>query len=339
MHYSFNMTPDTGSWDDRPLERGYLIRPASVKCRDGRLYVAGTFSTLASQPSDLLERFLELGADSDEAIALFARAWGHLGMCKHGVPWIAHWVLHEGRPTCSPQRARRQAPDGGVLWVQETSAWRSLIGAFVATIEIADRLHANKPAPAEAWNCLADYYVKLFGPDWYLKTFRFWSRASLHPDPRENDAVLGPLSVTEQRHNLARVLTFWADAAHVGLDVEWGSMFAPFVPESQTPRLTLGSGSLFGALVVQLIEVCSGARGLVKCSWCTAWYAPLDKNGKPRWPQAGRRHFCPKCRADGVPVRLAQRDKRAGISRLRQRKERSHGKAAHQKASPRKPRR
>ncbi len=118
-------------------------------------------------------------------------------------------------------------------------------------------------------------------------------------------------------------------SSQVRLDVTWG----PYLPpESATPRLTLGSVSLFSALVVQLIEAASGARGIVKCSACSAWYAPADKHGRPRWPQAGRRHFCPSCRAAGVPVKIAAQE-----YRKRQREEDRHVKGKAQGTSPRKP--
>lgn len=114
---------------------------------------------------------------------------------------------------------------------------------------------------------------------------------------------LGRETVPKQREAFAHVLTCWASASVIHVRVEW----QPTTPSViTTPRLMLGSDNLFSTIVVQLIQVCSAARGLVQCSACPTWYAPVDKHGRPRWPQTGRRHFCPPCRAAGVPVKLAQ---------------------------------
>jgi hypothetical protein len=311
LQYSFNMPTAPQAWTDRPLERGHLLPPGYLECIRGRIYASYERAALVAQPSDLFERFLELGNEGDTGIEAFARAWGTLGICKHGVPWL-HSVLWRRRPACHPQRARRRGPRGVVVNLEPCSAWRSLVAVFAAALEIAEHLGQGRPGPELAWDRIADFEEQLSGRSTWTRDLRGLNGSRF-------DESHGPEDVPMQRHDLARVLTSWADAALVMLDVQWGPVIPP---ESDTPRLLLGSGTLFGALVVQLIQVCSGTRGIVKCSGCASWYAPLDKHGRPRWPQRGRRHFCPRCRSDGVPVKLAQEK-----YRRRKREERDHAKA------------
>jgi hypothetical protein len=62
-------------------------------------------------------------------------------------------------------------------------------------------------------------------------------------------------------------------------------------------RMTLGNGTLLGALLMQLMYVVAGGgRGLVQCHGCRRWFTPA------RAPSPGRRSWC-----DGKTCRAAAR--------------------------------
>ncbi len=75
--------------------------------------------------------------------------------------------------------------------------------------------------------------------------------------------------------------------------------------------------SLCGALTVQTIAASLG-RGFTYCSSCGALYTPT------RRPSAGRRHYCPACRAAGAPTRDAKVDMAARRRTEGRKRARSH---------------
>lgn len=69
-------------------------------------------------------------------------------------------------------------------------------------------------------------------------------------------------------------------------------------------QLSFFSGEAFQAIVLELVLAISNTNGLAVCSACPRSYIP------ERQPMAGRRNYCPSCRADGIPVRDAAREYR-----------------------------
>lgn len=68
------------------------------------------------------------------------------------------------------------------------------------------------------------------------------------------------------------------------------SSIRPYLtPQGRVFRVTLGNGSLLGALVVQLLYVVAGGgMGLVECHACAAWFTPA------RAPSPGQHSWCEK---------------------------------------------
>jgi hypothetical protein len=64
-------------------------------------------------------------------------------------------------------------------------------------------------------------------------------------------------------------------------------------------------GQTFGQLGVQLLQAIAQASTVAVCSGCGRTY-----HREGRRPQAGRRNYCPVCRREGVPVKMAKRDYR-----------------------------
>ena len=79
---------------------------------------------------------------------------------------------------------------------------------------------------------------------------------------------------------------------------------------AQRPRLSFTGSNLLSYLALQVCLLSSRHDAFAVCSHFSITFTP----GK-RAPKSGQRSFCPACRADGVPVRLAQRDRRAWLLR------------------------
>lgn len=79
---------------------------------------------------------------------------------------------------------------------------------------------------------------------------------------------------------------------------------------ASAPELTIGGERPQGclpAVTVQVALACSRAETTRTCDGCRALHAPR------RQPKPGQRSFCQTCRDAGVPVKIANRDRRAGV--------------------------
>ena len=70
---------------DRAMQAGVSHVPQHMELTEDAVLWAGPFKEVRPGPG-LLENFLNLVDESDEEIFRYARRWGVLGICKHGVP-------------------------------------------------------------------------------------------------------------------------------------------------------------------------------------------------------------------------------------------------------------
>src|ERR1017187_5244584 len=98
------------------------------------------------KPPDLLERFCLIAesADTDAAIVAFARRWGLLGLCEHGLPSEG---LCNGHSTCTPC---------GWTGTESFDHWRRLARAFQSMLRIGLALNRGKPGENADWELAAD---------------------------------------------------------------------------------------------------------------------------------------------------------------------------------------
>jgi hypothetical protein len=104
------------------------------------------------------------------------------------------------------------------------------------------------------------------------------------------------------RYAVAAVCSRWLIEGDARLIVHW--------PEGRSrPEIVLGApvadAGAFTGIGLQLAMACASSEGLTTCDGCGAVHAPS------RQPRPGQRTFCARCRADNVPVKLANRDRRA----------------------------
>jgi hypothetical protein len=73
------------------------------------------------------------------------------------------------------------------------------------------------------------------------------------------------------------------------------------------PRLVFSSPNLLSYLALQVCLLAAKQDGFAMCSYCQKPYVPR------RAPKSGQRAYCKECRDAGVPVRVAQRNRRARL--------------------------
>lgn len=241
----------------------------------------------------LLEDFLTLTSANSDRVAAFAAQHGVLGLWDTGRRWY--------RP--------------GEYAREPLSAWTEGAVRADALLSAAVQLRAGRPLSDDqrvpvldaAW---PDVQIShLSAQELYLDGERVWMS---HPDREaaRREALLLHTSRTldDDRAQLAWAVSTWMDSAGAGLVLTW--------PErSAAPALTIGGERARGclpAITVQVALACGRADTTRTCDGCGALHAPR------RQPKPGQRSFCQPCRNDGVPVRLANRDRRA-----RARKDRS----------------
>jgi hypothetical protein len=220
----------------------------------------------------LLEGFIALSDSSGDAILGFARRWGVLCLCSHGLP-ITHnpgdlssppfSALARGAAAltqgCRPVRSRLARPDGRSLATsrEPLETWRDFAELARLTLDAALCLADSQPVNATLWHSLLGMSSGAAG-DRDLLTF---------------------------------VVRAWLRTTDVRVGFEW----------DETPQPTFVAGSLLGAIALELAFSTSG-EAAVRCASCGTPFFPA------RRPPKGRRSYCPTCRQEGAPARDAARE-------------------------------
>ena len=250
--------------------------------------------------SGLLERFVALAEAPDEAILRYARHWGVLAICRHGLP-----SSHDER--CRPMRLPGQR--GLVLW-EPVPSWRFFSRHAHAVLEIAAATHRS--------HVVEDVAGQLFtlapdpsGTGVRLRAARARPRAG-RPleamlsvpldrktiwdhlvDEITESSTTGSQTTAAKVNALARQRAFVSFAVNRWLD--WGRVRPQVDWTGLTPTIELTAGGLLtsdrlaGALALQLAYAVASAEGVATCFSCGRFYTPA------RRPAATRRSFCPEC--------------------------------------------
>ena len=217
----------------------------------------------------MLDIFVRVSTPED--VRDFAAAYGPLGLCTHGLPWLHVFEPDEGfRRLWVPDDSACQHGDkeGTKDWLKWVASARGLLSA-------AASLHAG-----------------------VLPSLEDWTRIAAGLSPGEDGGTFHQYvqehGLAEARLMLGDCLWFWLRMSDVRPKFAWD-------PE---PQFFLDSGT-FGQLGIQLMQAVSHAHGLAICSGCGNPYMR-----KGRKPQAGRRNYCPDCGITAA-LRDAQRERRA----------------------------
>jgi hypothetical protein len=270
---------------DRPAGYGAWSRPAEVAAHDSRL-VYGAFDDASAVIADvrsgakMLEDFVRLSDAEDAVIESYAQTWGVLGLCaKHRLPQTHYpqrlwqWVDEDEFRPCRPagglkRSASRHEPLAG---------WREFASQGSAMLNIAAALAPKlpEPVPPEAWRVL-DPLV-----------------------PMSIEAAVTPSDVDglKQRRLLEMAVQSWLTLGDVSVSFSW---------RMHRPVIDIGSGSLFGALALQLALAVARVDGLDICDNCGRFFIPKRRN------PAGTPRRCPdtECRSR-MPKRKYAAERRA----------------------------
>ncbi len=318
IKYYLSMTAAQKEWELGGLQfgrsdgYGFLTVPAKVNLNNTKDRLVWVFNSppdyagTVLATAEVLNTFLQLGSATPEAILDFARSWGLLRLCKHGLPAThshspygsvyfgedSAYVL-ERYPYCRPLGTSALDDNQGY---EPISDWRQISRMAKALIDIVAKLNQDELGREDDWNVL-------------------YERSTMNR--------IGQ-NIVQQRLDCVSVVNTWLRVADLKpqlvydwnpFDHEWKSMKV-----ADTPRLREGThirfetdhfrgSSLFAHLACQLMTIALG-HGVAVCSACGKMYGP-----RKRKPKHGQNNYCGKC-----GVKAARRDASSRY-RARRRKE------------------
>jgi hypothetical protein len=276
------------------------LTAADVRLRDTDLLWRQDLRTRSQAcPDDLLLRFCTLAEKTEDqlpgAILTFARRFGPLAICKHGLPRTHHVpALGTGNPCQTVTTV-----DRGEVWNSDPlDAWHRLAVEALVTRVLIDFVATNRAEPIH------------FG----ILAYLIYPGTPPAETPLALDLAL-PAKASELAH---RRVKFQQRAAKLLL-LEWaverwwklGDVRLRFDYSQASPSATLAGEGLFGALAEQLISYASTRLGGFalpegRCL-CDSCYKPFVPR---RHPAAGQNHYCEDC-GRRAALRDAQRRLRA----------------------------
>jgi len=328
--WNFSEVAFSGRRLDRPGPEGGYFRPKRVTASDGRLVYwyldpDEPLGVISDEPEDdltppaapasstdfvpaggkQLEDLIDPRLRSDEAIVEYARRWGVLEICDHGLP-----RTHSAGLSMLCRPLRHDSMDNGG-W-EPLAAWRFFRSQALGLLAISDRLRRGERIEREAWRPLfdedgprlahdrrVDYGDRVDPPQVSSPLDLRTGRIGPRPPPLSwvlpPDADVRPVweyDLHVQRWAAGLVIQSW-------LEVGRPEMFASWTGRGAS--ISTGARSLFGALAIKVALAASGSFSFSICHECRALFLPI------RRAKRGQRSYCDECRKDGVPERDAAR--------------------------------
>ena len=218
----------------------------------------------------ILRDFVRLADGDGPQIRAYARRWGILGICEHGLPFC-HAGNEGGMPRCRP--LRREDLGWRFDGWEPLERWWHFARQARAMLNLAANLHTDRPGQPEDWQVVV-HHPKQPVPWWRPSVEAEWILLS---------------SVVQEWIRIGDVRPVLARGPTQGRQVEFGS--------------SAGGARLFETLACQLLFTMTRVTGVAVCSACAAIYTPR------RRPRPDQRRYCRSCRDGGVPQRDAQRDR------------------------------
>jgi len=218
----------------------------------------------------MLLDFIQLGESADSEILKYARRWGVLMLCSHHQLPSTHnrppdFLTRRAVEWCLP--ARREPLD----------SWRKFARRARLIVGVAGHLNQGT----------------LFDPRQWLQTIcELDAPDDKTPGAQVLTGLLGTTS--KQRSRLAMLVNEWLWLGDVRPALLWEK-------DVSALQLNFGSpytGSLFGALGIELMLAVSGQGDFATCSGCGQPYLRAKRR-----PKSGQENYCLECHARGVPVR------------------------------------
>jgi hypothetical protein len=241
------LTP-AGSLDRRVSVFSWFV-PGFVSLKDKNLIWDYSPKSLKSGlwlvPSQgMLESFIKLGEAPDRNIARFAKRWGVLGICAHGLP-STH---NPNSPDFRPLGCRPLGWETGHCW-EPFDIWRHFARQAFSLLRIANSVHQGRPANLADWK---QVYAR--------------SRHGIPPQVKRP-------SVRFDKIILMLRLNEWLNLGNVRPEIEWRE-------REERPSVKFNTNGLFGALAVQLILSAAKVDGWAICTHCRKEYMPTKRRPK-----------------------------------------------------------
>ena len=300
MRSSLGLGGDEGAWIEAGLtdEEGWLgksgpltggpVLPRYVELNKGLLFYSGSWDPGKEAPpkddGEAMQRALEnpkastakmldvfIAIRDEAAVERFAKRYGVLDMCKHGIP-SGHnpprSFLLRGTEFCLPIVEHYMS-------FETPESWLVFVKHACALLRIGASVLDGKPGSEEDWMQVYSLYWK---PD--------------DVELREGLANMASTDLDAGRSFLAERINEW---------LTWGCVKPSLSWSEGRPRFAL-AGRTFGVLGVQLLTAVTRTHGVSICDGCAKTYL---REG--RKPQAGRRNFCLDC-GEPTASRLRQQD-------------------------------
>jgi hypothetical protein len=238
----------------------------------------------------MLDGFRRLAAGTDGAILGYARRWGFLSVCSHGVRDDHASIEVPARLVDPISIVGFEAEDHyNGPHRERLDVWRYWATQADAMLRAMTRLRSGASASNEEWS-----------PLWQRGPWTAVLEAHIDSNTIEKmDApwLSAPAPPSEgQRWRIAAALETWMKLGGVGLTLGW---------TGDSAAMGFDSPTLLGSLGLQLALASTGLESWAVCSNCGAPYA------SGRLPRVDRRNHCPACREAKVPARDASRRYRA----------------------------
>ena len=218
----------------------------------------------------ILSDFVRLADGDGPTIRAYARRWGILGICEHGLP-SSHLGNEDGTPRCRPL-SRREDPAWRFDGWEPLERWRHFARQARAILDLAASLHADQPGQPEDWQVVVQHRKQPV-PWWRPSVEAEWILLS---------------SVVQEWIRIGDVRPVMARGPTQGRQVEFGS--------------SAGGTRLFGTLACQLLFTITRVTGVAVCSACAAIYNPHGGRGPISGDIAGRAATaeCPNAMRSGI---------------------------------------
>jgi hypothetical protein len=248
----------------------------------------------------LLEEFVRLADGPDMAIANYARKWGVLGICRHGLPRTHRRTAVGTHSDCNLLLYESDSNFPDQMGWEPLEAWRDFALKAQSILDVAAVLYEGGVVEDEKVAC---GFEDVFPVEKHL------------PFERRRRIQMDSLSVE---------INAWLAVGDVrclispnglkGLSVTFGSARWSWAPSERKIRMfnnvDCQGTTLFGALGVQLLMAASRQRGLAVCAECGKQYSPS------RRPDPNRNSYCADCGINAAQ-RAASRRYRARVKRKR----------------------
>lgn len=249
------------------------------------------YMTRRRTPLDLLERFCRIAdaPDTTRSVVAFARRWGLLGLCEHGLP-NAGCPRHH-REARSAEHEAREHP-AWLWWSGRESFlhWKALALAFDSMLRIGLDLNRGRPGQSLDWQLAAiglsgDLGEGVLG-DW-------WVEGIILPDPDELTRRT-PKGLRSARDDYQTLMQWLIGLSHLR---------PQFEPRGRNWNIELASpgsaGNLPAILTAQLLLRVGSSSKQTQCWECSRWFVP----------RRNQRKYCDRC---GIHAawRVAQRKRR-----------------------------